>query len=443
MTGPEVHRELADPEKGGRVLVGPAGVRVRPRIRAGVEQPGASGLGGGLRRLALPTLAAQELLDRRQAARGSVQSRPAGEQPAGVGVLGALEDRDHVALFDESAFEHDGDVVGDLGDHPEIVRDEEDRHVALVPQPAQQVEDLRLDRDVERRRRLVGDQQSRPGSERHGDHHALLLAAGHLVRIAVEAPFRLGDADLGEELEHPQPGFAPAHLLVGADRLDDLLADLEDRVERRARLLEDHRDLGAAQGAQVAPWQPHEIAPEVGDPAVDDLGRVGQQPEKRQRSHRLPRPRFPDQSERAPGRDREAHAVHRRLLTALEAGAQVLDLQEPGFPGAVHGVGVYALRGGAVAASWASWASERHRSDGMGAKGLQVGKRKGGASPFGIRAAGSSLCFSPRFERHGSAGAGGTGREVRAGSEGTAVTWATAEPLGPVATPTSPFVLLT
>jgi hypothetical protein len=35
----------------------------------------------------------------------------------------------------------------------------QDRHAELAPQVAQQVEDLGLDGDVERGRRLVGDQQ--------------------------------------------------------------------------------------------------------------------------------------------------------------------------------------------------------------------------------------------------------------------------------------------
>ena len=49
-------------------------------------------------------------------------------------------------------------------------------------QVAHEVEDLGLDRDVERGRRLVGDQQLRLAGERHGDHHALRHAARHLVR---------------------------------------------------------------------------------------------------------------------------------------------------------------------------------------------------------------------------------------------------------------------
>jgi hypothetical protein len=46
---------------------------------------------------------------------------------------------------------------------------------------AQQVEDLRLDGDVERRGGLVGDQQVRVADQRHGDHDALAQAAGELV----------------------------------------------------------------------------------------------------------------------------------------------------------------------------------------------------------------------------------------------------------------------
>ena len=66
---------------------------------------------------------------------------------------------------------------------------------------AQQLEDLRLHRDVERGRRLVGDQQLRVVDERHRDHHALAHAAGELVRVAARARRGVGDADEVEQLE--------------------------------------------------------------------------------------------------------------------------------------------------------------------------------------------------------------------------------------------------
>ncbi len=61
------------------------------------------------------------------------------------------------------------------------------RKVSSQPRPQleQQVQDLRLDRDVEGRDRLVGDHQARVGGERAGDADALALAAREGVREAV------------------------------------------------------------------------------------------------------------------------------------------------------------------------------------------------------------------------------------------------------------------
>ena len=66
---------------------------------------------------------------------------------------------------------------------------------------AHQLEDLRLDRHVERGRRLVGDQQLRIAGERHRDHHALAHTARELVRVLVDALFGVRDADHLEQLD--------------------------------------------------------------------------------------------------------------------------------------------------------------------------------------------------------------------------------------------------
>ena len=59
---------------------------------------------------------------------------------------------------------------------------------------AQQVQDLRLGGDVQRRGRLVGDQDARAAGQGHGDHGPLAQAAGELEGVLVDAPLRLGDA---------------------------------------------------------------------------------------------------------------------------------------------------------------------------------------------------------------------------------------------------------
>ena len=70
---------------------------------------------------------------------------------------------------------------------------------------AMQLEDLRLDGDVERGGRLVGDQQVGIVGERHGDHHALALAAGQFVRIGLHAPLGIRDADERQQLDGARP----------------------------------------------------------------------------------------------------------------------------------------------------------------------------------------------------------------------------------------------
>ena len=89
------------------------------------------------------------------------------------------------AALDDLAEVHHGDVVADVLDHRHVVRDEQVGQAELALQPHQQVQDLRADRDVERRHRLVADHQLGVGGERARDVDALALAAGELVREQV------------------------------------------------------------------------------------------------------------------------------------------------------------------------------------------------------------------------------------------------------------------
>ena len=112
-----------------------------------------------------------------------------------------MKTRSTVALLDDLALLHDADAVGELAHDAEIVGDEQHRHAEPLLRFLQQFQDLRLHRDVERGGRLVGDQQIRLVRQRHGDHHALALAAGKLMRIGAEPLGRIGNADLGEQFD--------------------------------------------------------------------------------------------------------------------------------------------------------------------------------------------------------------------------------------------------
>jgi hypothetical protein len=79
---------------------------------------------------------------------------------------------------------HDHHLVRHVVDHAEVVGDQQDREAELVAQVLEQVEDLGLDRDVERRDRLVGDDQLGLDGERTRNPDPLPLAARELVGVA-------------------------------------------------------------------------------------------------------------------------------------------------------------------------------------------------------------------------------------------------------------------
>ena len=90
----------------------------------------------------------------------SLSRGSAAQQRLGVGHARRLEQISRVgARLDDAAGIHHRDVVGAAGDDAEIVGDQDHRHAAAGAARAQQIEDLRLHGDVERRGRLVGDQQ--------------------------------------------------------------------------------------------------------------------------------------------------------------------------------------------------------------------------------------------------------------------------------------------
>ena len=106
-----------------------------------------------------------------------IELRNRGEQRLGVGVADVLEQLHRVGRLDLSPGVHDHHAVGSAGDHPHVVRDQDDPHAELALEPVEQLQDLGLDRHVERGGGLVGDQQLRVAGEGHGDHHPLAQSA--------------------------------------------------------------------------------------------------------------------------------------------------------------------------------------------------------------------------------------------------------------------------
>ena len=125
---------------------------------------------------------------------------------------------------------HNGDLFAHAGDNAEIVRNHDDAHAELSAQILHQFQDLCLNRHVERRRRLVRNEQLRLAGKCNGDHHALPHTAGQLVRILLQALCRLVDADQLQKLARTVIGFRLGFVRVQQNDLDDLIADGVHRI---------------------------------------------------------------------------------------------------------------------------------------------------------------------------------------------------------------------
>ena len=125
--------------------------------------------------------------------------------------------------------------------------------------------------------------------ERHRDHHTLAHAARELVRELVDPPRRVGNPDELEQLHRAGARCRLRDVSMRVHRLGQLLADLVERMQRRQRVLEDHRDVVAADLAKLGVRERHQIAALEQDPPLDVRPLVSGEPERRSSTTRSSR----------------------------------------------------------------------------------------------------------------------------------------------------------
>ena len=140
------------------------------------------------------------------------------------------------------------DAVAEVLDHAEVVADEQVGEVERLAQLDEQVQHLRLDRHVERRDRLVADQELRLHGERARDADARALPARELVRKAAHQRRIEADA-VRAASRRSRLLLAAGDEAVRDRRLADDVDDAHPRIERRVRILEDHLHLELLQRA--------------------------------------------------------------------------------------------------------------------------------------------------------------------------------------------------
>ena len=225
--------------KGGLVRVADV-----PRERAAPDEDASGEIGAELRQVARDRVEAIAIL-------AQPSSRDTAQETDGVRVPGVGQDLLGRSLLDQSPGVENPDLLAHPPDHAQVVADEEDAGAELEPKGRDDVEDLGFDGRVEARRRLVEDEKRRVGRQRHRNHDPLLHPAGQLVRVAAHDAFRVGDLNL---LEH-RARTLDRLVLLGTEEpedLSDLRADANGRVQRRRRVLVDHRDGSGAEPADIS-----------------------------------------------------------------------------------------------------------------------------------------------------------------------------------------------
>jgi hypothetical protein len=223
--------------------------------------------------------------------------------------------------LDDGVQVHDRDPIGDVPHDGEVVGDEEVRQRELGLELLEQVDDLRLDRDIERGDRLVGDDEVRVEGKGARDADALALATGELVREAAGGV--AGKPDRLEELTHAGIEASSPAEAVDPHRLADDPADAVARVERGEGVLED--DLhAAAEGAELAFTAVCDVLAVEDDPARSRFVK----PQDRAPHSRLTAARLTHQTERLAAPDLERHVVDRLDVAdmAIEDEAALDDL---------------------------------------------------------------------------------------------------------------------
>ena len=107
-----------------------------------------------------------------------------------------------------------------------------------------------LDGDVQCSGRFVSEEQRRFASQGAGNRHPLSHAATEFMGESIDPGFSFRNADLVEEVERRPLRLLAANATVRPQVFGDLPANLDHRIQRGHRILEDH-------GEPCPPYTPH------------------------------------------------------------------------------------------------------------------------------------------------------------------------------------------
>ena len=211
-------------------------------------------------------------------------------------------------LFDDTAQIHHCDTRADLAHDTQVMADEHHPKPATALQINQQVHHLRLNRHIQRRDRLVTDQQIRIGDQRACDHDPLALPARQFVRIALTV--------IGGQAHGCQRVLSCLMVIpvtaVDRQRFDDLVQHRQTPVQRAKRVLKHHLHPAAQTSPNRGAIGRHRPAVEVDRSLIRWL-----QPQRHTAKGGFAGTGFADNAQGLASRHLKADPVHRAHKAAL------------------------------------------------------------------------------------------------------------------------------
>ena len=249
------------------------------------------------------------------------------QKSPGVGMPGIIKNVLRAPRFHNFPRVHDGHPVGHARHHAQIVRDEHDGRAPARADLTEQIKNMRLHGDVERRGRLVGKQHEWIQSQRHGQHAALTHAAGKAVRLQLHALLRAIYAHKTQKLHGSAIGLASGHP-AAAQRLRNLTPHRHGGIQRRHGILKHHGKEFAPQSLHL----PFGIRRNVFTRRKNASAKarpLRQQLHDRPAEHGLAAARFPHYGQNLARVQRERNAPHRmqRACRRVEIHFQILYLK--------------------------------------------------------------------------------------------------------------------
>ncbi len=148
------------------------------------------------------------------------------------------------AVFHQLATPHHRNIIGQVVHHPQVMRDEKHRNAHLPHQFRQQIQNLALNRDIERRHRLIGQQKRGFRRNGAGNGNALALTAGKFMRVFVHMlraePHAFHEGSHGLLASATRQGLALAECLSQGGKY------AETRIQGSVGVLEYHLEIQPA-----------------------------------------------------------------------------------------------------------------------------------------------------------------------------------------------------